>query len=306
MRRAFPATVDFGEKAADGVYLGPSPVIRAPRFDLEFVEDVPIDERDDISKKHRHDMLMRLINKDLTIPQDVKKRVALASKVKGRADQDDWFMKQVQSVFNEFDQKGTGKVSLEQLKRSLISLNIRVDDKMFAQYLDNVMPAGVGASGVGIDQFLAFHQAVWANQPAAVRRFLGAPVANEPTYPKSFLATKWKDEGIEVSGLDVVDDMAPGSGLREAGENERVLRRAFERYCERDGRLRRDALGHLDRMIAILKDLGLEVDIGNLAAADIMRAAGGQSPYVSFHDFAECHNKIVLLLEKIRATTAIR
>lgn len=88
-----------------------------------------------------------------------------------------WHRDRVQSVFETFDKKGMREASLVDLQTSFKPLNVPMDEKNFAKYVEKLLPAG--ADGVTDEEFVKFHQGVWEKQWRHVHSYAGDPSASD-------------------------------------------------------------------------------------------------------------------------------
>lgn len=84
-----------------------------------------------------------------------------------------WHRKKVEQIFHDYDYNKLGEVSLHDLQKSFAEMNMAIDAETFGQYKQGLLASN--CDSVDLKSFVAFHQAVWENQPPAVRRFAGCP-----------------------------------------------------------------------------------------------------------------------------------
>jgi len=161
-----------------------------------------------------------------------------------------WHRKKVEELFASFDYNKLGEVSLHDLQKSFAEMNMAIDAETFANYKQGLLASH--CDSVDLKSFLAFHQAVWENQPPAVRRFAGCP---EATSGEGSLYVGRSPKVSKSTGrLPGLKLRSSGRGLlNEALDNEDQLRAAFYRYTNGQLYLSRS------QMPAVLKDLGITI-----------------------------------------------
>lgn len=207
-----------------------------------------------------------------------------------------WHEQRVKDIYKSLDHKTIGSVGLEQLQESFQLLGVPLDADMFAKYCGALLNAY--ATSVSSQQFIDFHKAVWANQPAAVRHRAGCPRAFIGSAAAEAAAT---DGAAPVErGIGSWDLTASLPSLKDVKDTEGQLRRVFRKYASAaSGRL------EFQKLPLVLKDLGLDApkDIGEAesqARALFNVADSDNGGTLSFHELVEFQNRYVASLEALR------
>jgi hypothetical protein len=165
-------------------------------------------------------------------------------------------------------------------------MQIPIDEATFTRYACELLPEGTDY--VTYKEFLAFHKAVWANQPASVRRFAGDPSAKGESPFQGSASVKRLMRSASVPS---------GASLRELRDNEDMLRSAFRRYERPPGYLDRRELPSFFADIGL--DLGVASELGLQGSTRLntfLTSQVGQDR-VSLHDLVEIQNKYIAKLE---------
>lgn len=204
-----------------------------------------------------------------------------------------WHKRRVMGVFNELDVTETEEVGIDQLEESFSRLQVPIDSQTFTLYASMLLP--VGTDYVSREEFLRFHQVVWANQPASVRRFAGDPCFAGGTESPAML----KKPMARSSSMPTM-----GASLKEIRDNESRLRTAFKRYESNPGFLSRKHLPAVFQDIGL--DPGISTDLGfrgsnrlntfltkQLKKPDVDEGINT----ISVHDVIEIQNRYIAQLE---------
>lgn len=186
------------------------------------------------------------------------RRHSTASRMKAMPDSSSkaWHRKKVEQIFHDYDYNKLGEVSLHDLQKSFAEMNMAIDAETFGQYKQGLLASN--CDSVDLKSFVAFHQAVWENQPPAVRRFAGCPEVTSGD--GSLCIGRSPKSTTRLPGLKLG---SPSKGLlNEALDNEDQLRAAFYRYTHGQLYLSRS------QMPAVLKDLGITIPSADACQLD--------------------------------------
>lgn len=211
-----------------------------------------------------------------------------------------WHKKKVKQVYKLLDPQRDGAVRLEQLRESFQVMSVPINDQTFAQYAQDLLHSSTSNPDCTVvtEDFINFHREVWANQPAFVRWHAGDPVECDTTQaPPSPLKAR------ENAAAGVADSLMHRSGsapsIVSAGElrnNEVMLRKSFTRHADR-----RSASLSLDRIPAVLQDLGLPGDLQDiLASIDTDASSSDAADELTFHRTVSIVNKCIATHEASR------
>lgn len=201
-----------------------------------------------------------------------------------------WHEDLIKMTFSSLPKASEEEVGLDQLEASFAKMRIPIDEATFTRYAADVLPPG--ADCVNLQEFTAFHRAVWANQPTSVRRYAGDPAS---TGGDVFTGSTANRRLLRSSSVP------SGASLKELRNNEGVLRSAFKRYEHSPGFLERGQIPALFHDVGL--DLGVNTDIGMLGSTRLhnylnAQFASGRNPdKVSIHDVVEMQNGFIASLE---------
>jgi hypothetical protein len=207
-----------------------------------------------------------------------------------------WHEDAVTRLYKSLDVKGVGFISLEKLQESFETLMMPIDKETFAKYRSELLP---NSNCVDFEAFVAFHKAVWANQPAAVRAragcsgaFVGGAAVTLPG-PGDVSPTNGALQRIVMA--------PPGlPGLKDVKDLEGQLRRVFRKHASLEtGRM------EFQKLPDVLKDLGLDFakslgEVESEARSLFNVADADHNGTLSFHEFVEFQNRYVASLETHR------
>lgn len=204
-----------------------------------------------------------------------------------------WHEELIRSTFTSLPKTVKDEVGLDQLEASFARMQIPIDNATFTRYACELLP--FGADCVSLQEFTAFHKAVWANQPASVRRYAGDPLATGDIVAYSGSASNRR--------LLRSSSVPSGASLQELRANEGMLRSAFKRYERSPGYLERAQLPALFQDLGL--DLGINSDLGLKGSSRLnsfLNAQFSKSDFegkdqISFHDVVEIQNKYITTLE---------
>lgn len=204
-----------------------------------------------------------------------------------------WHEELVKSTFDALPKTVKGEVGLDQLDASFTTMQIPIDGATFTRYACELLP--LGADCVNYQEFTAFHQAVWANQPASVRRYAGDPSSRGSDAYTGSLGNRRLLRSSSVPS---------GASLRELRANEEMLRSAFKRYERSPGYLDRGELPAFFQDVGL--DLGINSDLGLAGSNRLQVFLNSQfnrsdvegKDKVSLHDVVEMQNKYIATLER--------
>jgi hypothetical protein len=201
-----------------------------------------------------------------------------------------WHEELIRNVFSSLSKTVRDEVGLDQLEASFAKMQIPIDEATFTRYACELLPRG--ADCVNYQEFLAFHKAVWANQPASVRRYAGDPSA---VGSDAFTGSVANRRLLRSSSVP------SGGSLRELRSNEGVLRSAFKRYEQSPGYLDRGQLPALFQDVGL--DLGINTDVDKVGSTRLHSFLNSEfkrneaDDKVSLHDVVEMQNKYIAALE---------
>jgi len=220
-------------------------------------------------------------------------RTPLFKQVESRPDTSAWHKRRVMAVFNELDEHDCDEVGIDQLEGSFSQLQVPIDSQTFTLYAAKLLP--VNTDYVSREEFLKFHQVVWDNQPASVRRFAGDPsVVGDLEGSAPILKPMQRSSSAPTMG----------ASLKEVRDNERMVRTAFKRYQSKPGFLPRKQLPALFQDIGL--DPGIATDLGFAGSSKLNTFLSNQLNKpdvdegvneVSVHDFIEVQNRYIAKLE---------
>lgn len=204
-----------------------------------------------------------------------------------------WHEELVGMTFASLPKTVVGEVGLDQLEASFARMQIPIDGAAFTRYACDLLP--FGSDCVNFEEFSSFHKAVWANQPASVRRFAGDPSATGGS--EAYTGSVGNRRLLRSSSVP------SGASLRELKDNEGMLRSAFKRYEQSPGYLERGQLPALFQDVGL--DLGINSDLGVPGSNRLHMFLTSQcnpsdlegKDKVSFHDVVEMQNKYITTLE---------
>jgi len=204
-----------------------------------------------------------------------------------------WHEELIKHTFSQLSKPDKGEVGLDQLEASFAMMQIPIDGATFALYACELLPSGRDC--LNFEEFAAFHKAVWANQPASVRRFAGDPSATGGA--DAYMGSVANRRLLRSSSVP------SGASLRELRDNEGMLRSAFKRYEQAPGYLERGQLPALFRDVGL--DLGINTDLGLSGSNRLHMFLDSQfkrsdlegKDQVSLHDVVEMQNKYIATLE---------
>lgn len=212
-----------------------------------------------------------------------------------------WHEQRVKSLYKALDKKELGCVTLQDLQDSFEMLGVPLDKDMFAKYAVDLQLdlRSAYATGVTSQQFMDFHKAVWANQPAAVQHRAGCPCAFIGIGPGA----------AEVEAMPGRGDVSPSSGalqrsmialsgapsLKDVKDLEWQLRRVYRKHTSSEyGRL------DVQKLPLVFKDLGLDFPKGIVEVERQARTDWNKDGTLSFHEFVEFQNRYIASLETLR------
>jgi len=203
-----------------------------------------------------------------------------------------WHEELVKYAFSNLEKTVKGEVGLDQLEASFATMQIPIDGATFIKYACQLLP--FGADCVNFEEFVAFHKAVWANQPASVRRFAGDPATSGSA---AFTGSEANRRLLRSSSVP------SGASLRELRDNEGMLRSAFKRYERSPGYLERGQLPALFQDVGL--DLGINSDLGMQGSNRLNMFLNSEfkssdiegKDKVSLHEVVEMQNKYIATLE---------
>lgn len=207
-----------------------------------------------------------------------------------------WHEELIKHTFSQLSKTDKGEVGLDQLETSFAMMQIPIDGATFALYACELLPSGRDC--LNFEEFTAFHKAVWANQPASVRRFAGDPSATGGS--DAYMGSVANRRLLRSSSVP------SGASLRELRDNEGMLRSAFKRYEQAPGYLERGQLPAFFRDVGL--DLGINTDLGLSGSNRLHMFLNSQcnpsdlegKDQVSLHDVVEMQNKYIATLEAER------
>jgi hypothetical protein len=198
-----------------------------------------------------------------------------------------WHEALVNRTFQSLKMTPTGEVGIDQLEASFAQMKVPIDAATFTRYACELLPAGTDS--VSSKEFLAFHKAVWANQPASVRRYAGDPSSSGEGGPFQ--------GATSVCRLMRSSSVPSGASLRELRDNEDMLRSAFRRYEQSPGFLDRRELPGFFQDVGL--DLGINSELGHQGSSRLNVFLNSQvsQDQIGLHDLVELQNKYIATLE---------
>lgn len=257
--------------------------------------------------------------------------------IESRPETANWHEEKVRRVFASIDFGNRGEVRIDQLQDSFARIPLHMDEETFLKYAELLLPPD--AENVTFDQFMAFHKAVWSNQPAAIRRHAGASFERDG---QGLGATSEKEAAGEELPVDAAASpegdlpVSPGAGFptspggnkirerlptspnaglslhksssvpsvvgsRDIYKTESEVRKAYALHTN-------GPYGRLDHqeLQALILDLGLDTSIINVVEASVKKRGLGRGLSegfrpLTFHEFIEFQNRYIASQEKIRA-----
>jgi hypothetical protein len=214
----------------------------------------------------------------------------------GKLTSTSWHEELVKYHFSALSKTDKGEVGVDQLEASFAKMQIPIDGATFTRYACELLPRGTDC--VNFEEFAAFHKAVWANQPASVRRFAGDPSATGSGAYTGSVANRRLLRSSSVPS---------GASLKELRDNESMLRSVFKRYERSPGFVERAELP------AFFQDVGLDLGIntgmgvpGSNRLHQFINTEFNQSGIegkdkLSLHEVVEMQNKYIATLEGEKA-----
>lgn len=200
---------------------------------------------------------------------------------------DERHAQRVHEVFTELDRAGLGEVGLSELRASFLMLHIAMDERTFDRYVGALLPLHCDA--VSREDFTRFHQAVWANQPGAVKRMSGiylSAVSDDGDRPR------------------VTKSASSGCLVQEARQNEDTVRVAFSTYNQGRGYVARREMPGLVQGLGFDPELARGVRdmrrIGGFSGWQVAKADAVDDGQVSFHEFVDYQNRFISMVEASR------
>lgn len=206
-----------------------------------------------------------------------------------------WHEQVVKGAFDSLSTSPAGEIGIDQLESSFKQIKIPIDEATFARYAAELLPQG--ADSVNYQEFLAFHKAVWANQPASVRRFAGDPSTTGEQAP-----FQGSDSVKSIKQMMRSSSVPSGASLQELRDNEYMLRSAFKRYEKSPGYVERGELPALFQDVGL--DLGINSELGltgSFRLNNFLNAQEKAQDKVALHDLVELQNRYIATLEEAKS-----